>query len=297
MNKLTTLAGSTGLLLSLLAVPTGATDAKPANDWFKATSVADGVWVIDDHGSDNMYLVEGEQKALLVDTGLGVGRLSDFVKTLTQLPVIVVNTHGHPDHSGGNYQFPVVFAHPRDFEAIAAFSSAEARKRTIGQMTKGASASGLVTAEEAARMPTAKLEPVKEGDVFDLGGRKLEVIEQPGHTPGEIVLLDAAHRLVFGGDNNNSLVWLFLDNSRPLTVYLESLKKLKARGDAFDTILPGHGPPLPKAHLVDQIACVESILDGSCKSEPYKSFVGDARLCRHGSASVAFNPDNLRAKD
>ena len=264
--------------------------------WFKATKVADKVWCIDDHGSDNMYLVEGTRQALLIDTGLGVANLADFVKTLTHLPVVVVNTHGHPDHAGGNFLYPSVRAHPLDFDAIKAVGTKESRQRTLARMMRGAPARDMVSAEEAAKMPPTELVPVKDGQVFDLGGRKLEVIEQPGHTPGEIVLLDAANRLLFTGDNDNALVWLFLPTCRPLEVYLQSLEKLKRRDGEFDTILPGHGGPLPKSFLADQIACVESILDGSCKGEPYQSFAGSALQCKHGSATVAFDPGNLRVK-
>jgi hydroxyacylglutathione hydrolase len=273
-----------------------ASDTAKTESWFKARQVADKVWCIEDHGSDNMYLVVGETKALLVDTGLGVARLADFVKTLTRLPVIVVNTHGHPDHAGGNNQFPSVYAHPLEFDSIRAFGTKESRKGTIDRMAKDAPAADMLSVDEAVGMPQAELVSVKAGYVFDLGGRKLEVIEQPGHTPGEIVLLDAANRIVFAGDNNNVLVWLFLPNSRPLEVYLESLKKLKQRDGEFETIMPGHGAPLPKDFLADQIACVESILDGTCKDEPYQSFAGNARVCKHKIAAVAFDPANLRAK-
>jgi len=275
---------------------TGAGETGRTESWFKATKVADKVWCIDDHGSDNMYLVEGARLALLIDTGLGVANLANFVKTLTHLPVVVVNTHGHPDHAGGNFLFPSVHAHPLDFDAIKAVGTKESRQRTLERMARGAAASDTISVEEAARMPAAELVPVKDGQVFDLGGRKLEVIEQPGHTPGEIVLLDAANRLLFTGDNDNALVWLFLPTCRPLEVYLQSLEKLKRRDGEFDTILPGHGGPLPKSFLADQIACVESILDGSCKGEPYQSFAGSALQCKHGSATVAFEPGNLRVK-
>jgi hydroxyacylglutathione hydrolase len=271
-------------------------EAGPKATWFTARKVAEGVWCIDDHGSDNMYLVEGARQALLIDTGLGVAKLADFVKTLTSLPAVVVNTHGHPDHGGGNFLFPSVHAHPLDFDAIKAVGTKESRQRTLERMMRGAPAPDMISVEEAARMPAAELVPVKDGQVFDLGGRKLEVIEQPGHTPGEIVLLDAANRLLFTGDNDNVLVWLFLPTCRPLEVYLQSLEKLKRRDGEFDTILPGHGTPLPKSFLADQIACVESILDGSCKGEPYQSFAGNGLVCKHGSATVAFDPGNLRVK-
>jgi glyoxylase-like metal-dependent hydrolase (beta-lactamase superfamily II) len=86
-----------------------------------------------------------------------------------------------------------------------------------------------------------------------------------------------------------------MQNSRPLDVYLASLKRLKQRSADFDTILPGHGGPLPASHLDDRIACVEDILSGRCTGEPYRQSAGVARVCAHGPASVAFDPKNLHA--
>lgn len=293
------------LLFSLSAValvglargrqPAGSPQANPSS-WFQATKAGQGVWTISDHGSDNMYLVEGRDQALLIDTGLGVARLSAFVKTLTTRPVIVVNTHGHPDHAGGNFEFKAVYAHPADFAAIRQLGTKEARTRAAQNMAKGAPAPDMISVEEAAKAPQAELLPVEDGHVFDLGGRRLEVIETPGHTPGEIVLLDAANKALFTGDNSNSLVWLFLPNSRPLEVYLQSLKKLRKRAGEFTTIYPGHGTPLPASFIGEQIACVESILDGSAKSEPQHYFAGDAMVARYKTAAVAYNPDNLRVR-
>jgi hydroxyacylglutathione hydrolase len=284
------------LALALVAAASPAAAPTKPGPWFTSKEVAPGVLRIEDHGSDNMYLVLGESKALLVDTGLGVGRLAAFVKTLTPLPVVVVNTHGHPDHAGGNNEFKTIRAHPAEFEAIRMFGTTEARQSTIAHMTQGAPAADTMSVEDAVRLPPAELVPVRGGHVFDLGGRTLEVVEQPGHTPGEIVLIDAAHRIVFTGDNDNTLVWLFLPNCLPLEIYADSLNKLQARSGEFDTLLPGHGDPLPRSFLADQIACVGTILDGTCKDTPYQSFAGSGRLCKCANAAIAFNPANLRVK-
>ncbi len=241
-----------------------------------------------------MYLVEGKDKALLIDTGIGVGRLSEFIKTLTRLPVIVVNTHGHPDHAGSNNQFKAAYAQPLEFAAIKQMGSSGSSK-AFENAAKGASPEDMVSAEEASKMPPAELLPLKDHQVFDLGGRKIEVIETPGHTPGEIVLLDSANKLVFTGDNDNVLVWLFLPTCAPLEVYLESLKKLQKRAREFDTILPGHGAPLDAAFLREQIACAASILSGACAGEPYRNPFGiAARNCSFTRASIAFDPKKLR---
>ncbi len=286
-----------GLAQTAAATPKAGDSARAAEPWYKATRVAEKVWRIDDHGGDNLYLVEGTKQALLVDTGLGAAKLGDFVKTLTTLPVVVVNTHGHSDHAGGNNFYPTVYAHPAEFDAIRAMNNPEGRRSAAERFASRLPGVEMMSPEEQVRLAAtpATLLPLKDGQVFDLGGRTLEVIEQPGHTPGEVVLLDKANRLVFGGDNNNTLVWLWMPNSRPLEEYLVSLKRLKQRKADFDTILPGHGDPLPASHLDDQIACVEDILGGRCTGEPYPQSQGRALVCAHGPASVAFDPKNLRA--
>ncbi len=295
--KLKTVIGALCVLGLSITLAIGQTsDQAQAGSWYKAKNVAPGVWCIDDHGSDNMYLVEGKERALLIDTGLGFAKLSDFVKTLTQLPVTVVNTHGHGDHAGGNYQFNAAYANPLEFDAIRQTNSPELRSANARNMARNSAASDMVSIEDAAKASVPELLPLKDGQIFDLGGRRIEVIETPGHTPGEVVLLDSANRLVFTGDNDNGLVWLFLRNCTPLEVYLKSLKKLQNRASEFDTILPGHGTPLPGGFVAEQIACVESILDGSCQGKPYKSSAGDALVCKYKSASVAFDPKNLRAR-
>jgi hydroxyacylglutathione hydrolase len=275
--------------------PPVASSAKPES-WFTAKPVAEKVLRIDDHGSDNMYLVEGKDKALLIDTGLGVADLAGFVKSLTALPVIVVNTHGHPDHAGGNFQFSRVYAHPSDFELIKRFTSGEYRAGTVQRIRQESPGLAAFILKDSSDLKLPAPVSAREGDVFDLGGRILEVIETPGHTPGSICLLDAGNRLLFTGDNDNSLVWLFLKDCLPLEMYLQTLRKVQARSGEFDTLLPGHGDPIDKSFIGEQIACAENILSGACKGEPYKSFAGDALLCSYKRAGIAFNPENLRVK-
>jgi glyoxylase-like metal-dependent hydrolase (beta-lactamase superfamily II) len=259
--------------------------------WYKVKELSDNVWVLDDHGSDNSYLVIGTDSALLIDTGLGLADLKSVVKKITDKPVIVVNTHGHPDHVGANYQFEKAYIHPADSASARSFLTPSARERTAGMMTRG---EGPAPGETyTGEIFTTRVIPVKEGDVFNLGGRQIEVMETPGHTPGEICLLDREHKLLFTGDNNNSLVWLFLENCLPLSEYLVTLKKQESRLEEFDTLFPGHGPPMRSDFILDQIQCVSSILDGTCESEPYESFAGNAMICTWGRAKVTFNPDNL----
>jgi len=295
-SKRTARSGLYAIFLATAVSSLPGQSSPASEEWFRVTQVAERVWAIDDHGSDKMYLIEGRDKALLVDTGLGVGDLAKCVQSITKLPLTIVNTHGHTDHAGGNYPFKTVYAHPMDFDGIRQFGNREYRRRTAQNMLKGSPITDPVLSESHESLPAPSLVPVKDGTTFDLGDRKLEVIEVPGHTPGSICILDPARKLLFAGDNDNQLVWLFLANSTPLEIYLQSLKKLNARVSEFDRIMPGHGAPLKSDFVAEQIACAQSILDGSCAERPYKSFAGDALVCSFKSASIAYDPKNLRAR-
>ena len=266
-------------------------NSQPSATWFSVKELFPKVWLIDDHKAVNIYLVEGQDSSLLVDTGTGAADLFSQVKRLTGKPLIVVNTHGHSDHAGGNFQFRKIYVHPSDSSAARLCATRKSREEAAMDMLRGA----IPAPEDIYRGEEnhTKLVSVKDGRIFFLGGRQIEVIETPGHTPGSICLLDKENRLLFSGDNDNTAVWLFLPESRPLTLYLKTLQTLYGRISEFDTLLPGHGIPKKCDFIMDQIMCVKSILNHTCNSESYNTFAGKARLCQYGRASVAFNPDNL----
>jgi glyoxylase-like metal-dependent hydrolase (beta-lactamase superfamily II) len=82
--------------------------------WYSVKEAAKKVWQIDDNGEDTIYLVEGNDKALLIDTGWGIADLSKLISAITPLPVVAVNTHCHPDHVCGNHQFDRIYIHRND---------------------------------------------------------------------------------------------------------------------------------------------------------------------------------------
>ncbi|OFY43593.1 MAG: hypothetical protein A2Z69_01045 [Bacteroidetes bacterium RBG_13_44_24] len=278
-------------LISLVLAALSFVAGQDSGSWFSVKEVGNNIWQISDHGADNIYLVEGIDSAMLIDNGLGTADLASYVKKLTSKPLIVVITHGHPDHAGSNYQFEKVYIHPADAEAARAVNRTESRAASAKTMQPGnaPAESELYKGEPF----DTKLIPVTEGYTFKLGGRRMQVMETPGHTPGGICLLDIENKILFTGDNNNVLVWLFLASCKPLHEYLVTLEKQKSRISEFTTLMPGHGVPIPSDFISDQIACVKSILDGTCEAKEYKSFAGNSMICTYGRSSVAFNPDNL----
>jgi hydroxyacylglutathione hydrolase len=276
------------LATALNLIPTAQTSGQ---SWYSAKEIEKNVWQIDDHKAVNVYLIIGTDSALVVDTGMGAADLVSQIRSLTEKPLIVVNTHGHGDHTGANYQFKKVYIHPADLQAAEESNTPENRQAAQQNMLRTEKPSDQ---EIFKGIPEkTRLVPVREGYVFNLGGRRIQVIETPGHTPGEICLLDIENKLLFTGDNDNALVWLFLPTCRPLHEYLVSLEKLVNRISEFTTIFPGHGVPMPSDFLKDQVNCVKGIISRTLEAKPYESFSGNAMVSTWGRASVAFDPKNL----
>lgn len=262
----------------------------PSHPWFDVTKIESGVWRISDHGEDNIYLVEGKDSALLIDSGIGAVNLVALLKQLTKLPIIVVNTHGHPDHVGSNNQFNRAYAHPDEIEMIQYFTAPETHQTMLQYMVHIAINDSLKFTDTL----TSVLHPVAEGHVFDLGGKRIEVIHTPGHTQGSICLLDREDKLLFTGDHVKKEAWLHTDEALPLTVYLSSLRKLDVRKKEFIKLLSGHDDPLDVEFLSEQITCAESIISLSCKGEPFESVVGNGLVCEFRRAKIAFDPKKIQ---
>jgi hydroxyacylglutathione hydrolase len=270
-----------------------------STEWFEAKEIDDATWAIDDRGSDMLYLVAGEERCLLMDTGWGVGNLPALVASLSPLPVAVVNTHGHPDHVFGNGQFAQVYVHAADEAFVRATPSAESREWIVENILPKPLPTDFVF-DAWAVAGAGSLVPIQAGHVFDLGGRALEVISVPGHTPGSICLLDQQARLLFTGDSVlPEVVWLHLDESLPLRQYHENLRRLQTFSDEFDYILPGHADlgalPVSKDILGDLVAGIERILTGDLVGREEKTFAGDGLRCDFDLCSVVYRPDRLGA--
>lgn len=196
--------------------------------------VSSGVWALD-QGMVRCFLIVGTERALLLDTGAEACDLLERIRSITPLPLVVLNTHGDGDHTANNGLFADIHAHPAEFPVIRQFYP-ELK---------------------------ARLHPVTELSSFDLGGRVLRVIETPGHTPGSICLLDQKNRILFSGDTlSYGPVFLF-GAHRDIHTYRNTLLKLMNLG-GFDTIYPCHNTcPVSLSVISALLAAVDGALDGS----------------------------------
>jgi hydroxyacylglutathione hydrolase len=209
--------------------------------------------LIDDAGASSAYLLRGRERALLIDTLSGTENLADIVRSMTGLPVMVLNTHAHIDHIGGNHFFPGAFLHREDLGVYH-----DHLRLLAGALRRSG-------AEVVPDGTECRILPIEPGQVIDLGGLRLEVLHLPGHTRGSIALLDRGARLLYSGDAVNGQMWLQLDHSTPLSEYLATLEGLDALRGAFDGLYGGHvttAAPAPATHIDAVKRGVREILSG-----------------------------------
>lgn len=147
------------------------------------------------------YLILGNEKALLLDTGMGICPIKPLVDKLTSLPLTVINSHCHFDHVGGNWEFPVVyiFNHPA---AISRLRNGLGSEHVVHHLRGDSTWIPYPAGFNAGsyEIKPCNCVPVNDGHLFDLGGRTLEVIHTPGHSPDSIMLLDKSGSILFTGD-------------------------------------------------------------------------------------------------
>jgi glyoxylase-like metal-dependent hydrolase (beta-lactamase superfamily II) len=213
-------------------------------DWFEVYRVAEGVFAIAEPYQFQeviSYLVLGFERALLFDTGLGLVPIRPVVEQLTKLPVQVLNSHTHFDHVGGNAEFDAVLALDTAYTRanMRGFPHADLSGEVApSSFCRGAPA-GLDVASFHTR-PWKATQTVADGHRIDLGGRVLEVLGAPGHTPDAIALLDRANGLLWTGDSYyDGTIWLYVPETS-LDDYERSMTKLAGLAPGLKNLLPAH---------------------------------------------------------
>jgi len=246
---------------------------KTSNDWFEVYEVEKNVWAISEPFQWQeviSYLIVGTEQAVLFDTGNGIGDLKAIVDQLTNKPVQVLNSHSHFDHIGGNYQF----------EKILSVSTEFTIKNSIGihndQVTMEASPEALcnglpkgVTHKEHQIRPFVIDSVVKDGDIIDIGGRTLEVLETPGHTDDAIALLDRDAGFLWLGDSfYEGPIWMFFPET-DLVAYQKSITRLAGLVPELTAVFPAHNTPKVRPELLLELhEKLDLILSGKIHPTP-----------------------------
>lgn len=268
-----------------------------ADAYYEANELSPGVFRIGSPERVFMDLFVGEEKALLFDTGYGYGNLREAVKRVTDKPLYIVNSHGHIDHTCGNCQFEEeIYIHEKDIPLCMAHNTKEMRR---GAIETARHTVDYVTKQEYSILPGdfdeeaycsagyGKLRPVREGDVFALGGITLEVMELPGHTRGSIALLYREQKLLYVGDAINSYLWLFSPEATKLSEYIETIGKIE--GIDFTQMFQSHNQMPVLKETVQYYRDAAETLDYE-KGEVFRSPLvpdAEARVCIRGGKSMA----------
>lgn len=203
----------------------------------KVTQRSPHIYLMDDAGESMGYLVVGDKKALVIDTMNGREDVKAVVRGITKLPIMVVNTHGHCDHVGGNFYFEEVYLHPLDMKLAREHMELEDIRRV----------------REEKGLAAPMIRPIEDGEIIDLGGLTVEAIHLPGHTQGSILLLLREDRVLFTGDAINTHLWLQVEDSSSPQEYLQELDRVMYLKERADYILHGHAGEFQPIELMERM--------------------------------------------
>jgi glyoxylase-like metal-dependent hydrolase (beta-lactamase superfamily II) len=245
----------------------------PISDpWFEVYKPAANVFAIyEPHQWEETigYLIVGEKRALLFDTGMGISDVKKVIAELTKLPIVVLNSHTHQDHVGGNWEFDTVQGMDTDYTREHAKGSRDAAQFEISaDHICGALPAGFDPKSYYTR-PWKIAAYIHDGSRFDLGGRTIEVIATPGHTPDSISLIDHANGLLFTGDTYYPGPIFLFAKGTDLDAYSKSIRRLAALAPQIKLVLGAHNIPVaPPSVLPRLVAAFDEVRAGKVSPFP-----------------------------
>lgn len=227
-----------------------------SSSWFTIDEIDASTFGIGEYGQWmklHSYLFIGDELAILVDTGLGVANIREVVESITELPIKVITSHAHWDHTGGHHLFDWFSAHEVEREWMEDSSDREAKEiaewLVKEPFTKAAPADFDIEKYKPFQGIVKNLHA--DGDVFDIGGRQLEIIHTPGHSPGHVCVYERDRGYLATADLIYQGVLLGgLQYSEPED-YQRSLLRLKQL-PKIEKMLPGHGRLEIENDLLDE---------------------------------------------
>lgn len=238
------------------------------NNTYEYTKIRENIWQIVEDNSVCCTLVMGSELAVLIDTGYGVRNLRAFVEDNITTPYIVINSHGHPDHIGGNHWFDTVYALKQEWDVIKHFEENE---------PKG-----------------YELKEIQIGQSISLGNLNIEVVSLVGHTKGSIGFIVQEEKILIAGDALNEGLWLFNYGSLSMSVLYEMIKTTMELD--FLTYLCGHSnQEYKKEKLISHLKNIEKLNLDNCTQQETIGF--ETYLSKYedvnGKSEIVFTIDKV----
>lgn len=200
--------------------------------WFTVREIDEKTYVISELGhweKVHSFLLLGDEKAVLIDTGLGIDNMKRITDQLTNLPIDVITTHVHSDHIGSHGKYERLFVHEAEKDwltnGIVGLSLEQIRQNTARDISIPVPESfNPNTYKPFQGEPTGTL---IDGETIELGSRKLTIYHTPGHSPGHIAVFDEAAGYLFTGDllYDKTPIYAFYPTTNPVDL-VNSLEKL-----------------------------------------------------------------------
>lgn len=239
------------------------------SSWFQVEEVAQDVHAIREPGHAEQvisYLLVGQQRALLLDTGMGISDIQRVVGEITGRPIVVVNSHYHWDHVGDNHRFNHIAIHTREAQLLEKGVPEETLQEAMRTENFLAPPPPGFDPANYRVLPSRADQLLEEGAILDLGGRRVEVLHTPGHSPGSICLWSEDGGLLFSGDTVYAgPLYAQLDDS-DFEAYHGTMRRLTDLAPSLRWVLPGHNwTPLQPHILVEMAEGFEQIAAGTAK--------------------------------
>ncbi|MCI9097632.1 MAG: MBL fold metallo-hydrolase [Lachnospiraceae bacterium] len=252
-----------------------------------------------------MYLAEGSEKAVLMDTSIGVRGLRALVEELTDKPVTVLISHGHPDHAMGAPEFETAYMNHRDISPYRSMGDVKERM-DYAELSIGPQAREIPKEDYLPLEPDYAFEELSDGMSFDLGGMHIDVYAFPGHTRGCMVFLLREARILITGDACNNSTFLFDENCSTVAEFRVQVEKIKdALEGKYDRVFVMHQVMEAAPDLLAQMLLVcDDVLNGKSDELPFTFMGKQAMVAKNrnekceradgGYANLVYNPERIR---
>ncbi len=246
-------------------------EVKTSHPWYKVYDVGHHTYaIVEPYNWEETicYLIIGSNKALLFDTGMGMDHVLPVIKELTHLPIWVLNSHTHPDHIGGNYEFSHIMAMNTAYTHHSA-ANGYSHQQVRDEVTPGSICLSRLPGFDTAHYyihPFTVTRYINNGYIINLGNRQLKVIRTPGHTPDAICLYDEQARYLWTGDSfYHGPIFLF-DEATNLHDYGTSIALIARYACNATWVLPAHNLPMVKpTELIAAANAYTQIVTGNKK--------------------------------